>query len=113
MDAIESLARAGASVARPVGRRGGGLVIEGNWNRYLYVYDAATGKILYQTRLPTAIQGFPITYSVSSKQYLAVPVGTGGGAWQGGVITDLAPEQQMPPPTNSIFVFALPDSAKK
>ena len=92
---------------------GGGLVIEGNWNRYLYVYDAATGKILYQTRLPTAIQGFPISYSVNGKQYLAVPAGTGGGAWQGGVVTDVAPEQKMPPPTNSIFVFALPDSAKK
>ena len=92
---------------------GGGLVIEGNWNRYLYVHDAATGKILYQTRLPTAIQGFPITYAVNGRQYVAVPVGTGGGAWQGGIISDLAPDLKMPPPTNSIFVFALPEGARK
>ena len=78
-----------------------------------YVYDAANGKILYQTRLPTAVQGYPITYAVNGRQYIAVPVGTGGGAWQGGIISDVEPEQTMPPPTNSIFVFALPDAAAK
>jgi PQQ-dependent dehydrogenase (methanol/ethanol family) len=92
---------------------GGGLVFEGNWNRYLYAYDAVTGKILYQTRLPTSIQGYPITYSVNGKQYVAVPVGTGGGAWQGGIIDDVFPDEKNFPGLNSIFVFALPDSARK
>jgi alcohol dehydrogenase (cytochrome c) len=92
---------------------GGGLVFEGNWNRYLYAYDAATGKILYQTRLPTSIQGYPITYSVNGKQYVAVPVGTGGGSWQGGIISDIFPDERNFPGMNSIFVFALPDSVKK
>jgi alcohol dehydrogenase (cytochrome c) len=27
------------------------------------------------------VQGFPITYAVGGRQYIAVPVGTGGGQW--------------------------------
>ena len=60
---------------------GGGLVVVGDWDRYLFVYDATTGKTLFQTRLPTSVQGFPITYAVNGRQYIAVPVGTGGGQW--------------------------------
>ena len=32
---------------------GGGLVVVGDFDRYLYVHDATTGKILFQTRLST------------------------------------------------------------
>ena len=53
---------------------GGGLVVVGDWDRYLYVHDATTGKILFQTRLPTSVQGFPITYAVNGKP---VPRGAG------------------------------------
>lgn len=91
---------------------GGGLVIVGDFDRYLYVHDAATGKILYQTRLPTSVQGYPITYAVNGRQYVAVPVGTGGGQWVTTIPADLLPEHKVPPPTNSIFVFALPDTAR-
>src|SRR5436305_5283642 len=76
---------------------GGRLVIEGHWNRYLYVYDASTGKILYQTRLPTAIQCFPITYAVNGKQCIAVPGGTVGGAAEVGIIPQLASDLTSPP----------------
>jgi alcohol dehydrogenase (cytochrome c) len=38
---------------------GGGLVIVGDFDRYLYVHDAATGAILFQTRLPTSVQASP------------------------------------------------------
>ncbi len=90
---------------------GGGLVIVGDFDRYLYVHDAATGKILFQTRLPTSVQGFPITYAVSGKQYLAVPVGTGGGQWVTTIPAELLPEKPPPPSGNGIFVFALPNQA--
>src|SRR2546427_688865 len=56
---------------------GGGLAIVGDGARYLYVHDAATGKVLYQTRLMSAPRGFPITYAVKGRQYLAVPVSAG------------------------------------
>jgi len=91
---------------------GGGLVVVGDFDRYLYVHDAATGKILFQTRLPTTVQGYPITYAVNGRQYIAVPVGTGGGQWVTTIPGDLLPEHKIPPPTNSIFVFALPETTR-
>lgn len=86
----------------------GGLAVMGDWDRYLYVYNAQSGEILWQTRLPTAVQGFPITYAVNGKQYLAVPVGTGGASWNNLVPRELTPEKRHPPTGNGVFVFALP-----
>jgi alcohol dehydrogenase (cytochrome c) len=56
---------------------GGGLVVVGDSDRNLYVHDVATGKILFQTRLSNAVGGFPITYAVRGRQYLAIPASTG------------------------------------
>jgi alcohol dehydrogenase (cytochrome c) len=86
---------------------GGGLVIVGDFDRYLRAYDAASGKVLFQTRLPTSVQGFPITYAVGGRQYIAVPVGTGGGQWVTTVPADLTPESRIAQGANGIFVFAL------
>jgi alcohol dehydrogenase (cytochrome c) len=86
----------------------GGLVIVGDFDRYLRAYDARSGKILFETRLSTSVQGFPITYAVDGRQYIAVPVGTGGGQWVTTVPADLTPEKKIAPGSNAIFVFALP-----
>jgi alcohol dehydrogenase (cytochrome c) len=91
---------------------GGGLVVVGDWDRNLYIHDVASGKILFQTRMPTSVQGFPITYAVRGKQYLAIPVGTGGASWSTLLPQELTPEKKMGPNTNSIFVFALPDGVR-
>ena len=87
---------------------GGGLAVAGDWDRHLYVFDAADGEILWQTRMPTSVQGFPISYAVGGKQYLAVPVGTGGASWTSQIPQQLTPEKQRPVGANAIFVFALP-----
>jgi alcohol dehydrogenase (cytochrome c) len=88
---------------------GDGLVVEGYWDRYFRIHDAASGRILYTSpRMPTLVQGYPITYAVNGKQYLAVPVGTGGGQWAAQIVTELIPEARIPQATNSIFVFAVP-----
>src|SRR6266436_1978722 len=87
---------------------GGGLVIGGDWDRYMYAYDAATGKILWQTRLITSAQGFPITYLAKGKQYVAMPAGTGGGSWSTLIPSELAPEIRQPKSGNALLVFALP-----
>jgi alcohol dehydrogenase (cytochrome c) len=86
----------------------GGLVVVGDFDRYLYVHDAVSGKILFQTRLPTSVQGFPITYAVNGRQYLAVPAGTGGGQWVTTIPAELTPEKKIAQNSNAIFVFALP-----
>ena len=86
----------------------GGIAVAGDWDRHLFVHDARTGDVLWQTRLPTAVQGFPITYEAGGKQYLAVPVGTGGASWNNLVPRELTPEKRHPPTGNGVFIFALP-----
>ena len=85
----------------------GGLVFGGDWDRYMYAYDAATGKILWQTRLPTSAQGFPITYLANGKQYVAMPAGIGGGSWSTLLPSELAPEIRRPNGGNTMLVFAV------
>ncbi|MSV35189.1 MAG: pyrrolo-quinoline quinone [Bryobacterales bacterium] len=86
----------------------GGLAFSGDWDRHLYAYDAATGKILWQTRTLTSPQGFPISYMAKGKQYIAVPVGTGGGSWGTSIPASLAKEVRPPKAINAMLVYALP-----
>jgi alcohol dehydrogenase (cytochrome c) len=86
----------------------GGLVVVGDFDRYLSVHDAKDGKVLFQTRLPTSVQGFPITYAVNGRQYIAAPAGTGGGQWATTIPAELTPEKKIAQNANAIFVFALP-----
>ena len=37
--------------------------------------DVKTGKVLWQTRLGTSVQGFPISFAVDGRQYVAVDHG--------------------------------------
>jgi PQQ-dependent dehydrogenase (methanol/ethanol family) len=87
---------------------GGGLVFGGDWDRHMYAYDASTGKILWQTRLTTSAQGFPITYLARGKQYVVMPAGIGGGSWSTLIAPELAPEIRRPNSGNALLVFALP-----
>jgi alcohol dehydrogenase (cytochrome c) len=92
----------------------GGLVFGGDWDRHMYAYDTVTGKILWQTRLPTSAQGFPITYLARGKQYVVMPAGIGGGSWSTLIAPELAPEIRRPNSGNALLVFALPgDSGAK
>ncbi len=87
----------------------GDIVVAGDWDRNLYVFDAEDGGILWQTRLPQSLQGFPITYEAGGRQYLAAPTGTGGGSWGGMIPADLLPDKRRPQGGNAVYVFALPD----
>ena len=86
----------------------GGAVFAGDWDRHTYAYDAVTGKVLWQTRLPTSAQGFPITYAVRGKQYVALPAGMGGASWSTMIPPELRPDIRRPAHGNSLHVFALP-----
>ena len=85
----------------------GGLAFAGSWDRYIYAFDADNGETLWQTRLPTSVQGFPISYAVDGTQFVAVPVGTGGASWGGMIPADLLPDARRPGGGNGLFVFAL------
>ncbi len=86
----------------------GGVMFAGDYDRNVYAYDARTGKVLWQTRLPTSAQGFPVSYLAGGRQFIAIPVGTGGASWATMVPRDLIPHIRRPSNGNSIHVFALP-----
>jgi alcohol dehydrogenase (cytochrome c) len=87
---------------------GGGLVFVGDLDRRFRAIDVETGEVLWETRLATSVQGFPITYRVDGTQYVAVPTGLGGGSPR--VVPGLiAPDVRHPPMGNALYVFALPE----
>jgi alcohol dehydrogenase (cytochrome c) len=86
----------------------GGLAFGGDWDRHLYAHDVSSGKILWETRTLTSPQGFPISYLAKGKQYIAIPVGTGGGSWATSIPASLAREIRPPKAINAVMVYALP-----
>jgi len=88
----------------------GGLVFVGDWNRYIDAYDVKTGELLWQTRTVTSPQGFPITYAVNGRQYIAVPIGVNSLSWGSTIPLALSPEIKRPNSGNAIVVYALPES---
>jgi alcohol dehydrogenase (cytochrome c) len=90
---------------------GGGLVFVGDWNRYINAYDVTSGKLLWQNRLTTSPQGFPVTYAVNGRQYVAMPVGVGSASWGTMIPLLMTPDIQRPSTGNALFVFALPEGS--
>ena len=85
----------------------GDMAMDYGW--YTFAFDTDNGDKLWQTRVTTSAQGFPITYLVDGKQYIAMPVGVGGASWSNLLPRELAPELSRPSNGNSIYVFALPN----
>ena len=86
----------------------GGVAFVGDLDRGFKAVDVRTGKVLWQTRLATSVQGFPISFSVDGKQYIAVTTGLGGGSPRL-VPSTIAPEIRVPTTGQALYVFALPD----
>jgi len=86
----------------------GGVAFVGDLDRQFKAVDVRTGKILWQTRLATSVQGFPMSFTVDGKQYIAVTTGLGGGSPRL-VPSTLAPEIRVPTTGQALYVFALPD----
>ena len=84
----------------------GGLLIIGDYDRYVHAYDISNGEELWRTRLATSAQGFPVTYAINGEQYIAIPAGREGGSpWRIGNF--LAPELVSPDGHNALYVFKL------
>jgi alcohol dehydrogenase (cytochrome c) len=80
----------------------GGLVFNGDAARYFFALDTDTGKSVWNVRLGSMCCGYPVTYSVDGRQYIAVVAGYGRNS--------LAPEIDAVDGDNMIYVFALPES---
>ena len=79
---------------------GGGLVFGGDVNGRFRAFDQETGEVLWEVNLGSSVSGFPITYAVDGRQYVAVSTGTQR-------FVNLTPELN-PSQGNNLFVFALP-----
>ena len=86
----------------------GGVAFVGDFNRYFKAVDVKTGKVLWQIRLGNTVQGYPVSFSLDGKQYIAVASGLGGGSPQQKP-TMLLDEVRRPSTGHVLYVFGLPD----
>jgi alcohol dehydrogenase (cytochrome c) len=89
----------------------GGLVFIGDLDRYVRALDAKTGQVVWQTRLGTSAQGYPVSFSIDGRQYIAVMSGLGGGSPRN-VPAAIVPDIKIPQSGQALYVFALPEGAK-
>ena len=80
---------------------GGGLFFGGDVNGRFRAFDDRTGEILWEINLGSPVSGFPITYAVDGRQYVAISTGYGR-------FLELTPELH-PSANNNLFIFALPE----
>jgi alcohol dehydrogenase (cytochrome c) len=83
----------------------GGLVFAGDFNRYFRAFDAENGKVLWEIPLNGPVEGYPISYAVDGKQYVAVSAG--GGSVGQRHLSQLYPEVKTPTGSNVLMVFAV------
>ena len=84
----------------------GGLAFVGDLDRRFRAFDVETGQILWETRLGTSVQGFPVSFTAGGKQYIAVTTGVGGGSPRM-VPRTIAPEIRPPNSGAALYVFEL------
>jgi len=82
----------------------GGLVMGGDANGVFRAWDDRSGKVLFEVNLGAPVSGYPISYAVDGKQYIAVPT---GGSLVAGSTNRLTPEIK-PSQTSNVYIFALP-----
>jgi len=81
---------------------GGGLLFAGDSSGRFRALDQASGKVLWEMNLGSAVTGYPVTFSVGGHQYVAVST----GFWLGDTFTpELIHGTQ-----GTLFVFALPSA---
>jgi PQQ-dependent dehydrogenase (methanol/ethanol family) len=84
----------------------GGVAFVGDLDRSFRAHDVRTGKVLWQARLGTSVQGFPISFSAGGHQYIAVTTGLGGGSPRN-VPATISPEIEYPNTGQALYVFRL------
>ena len=99
--AVEERRRVGAEFSTGTSEANGAAVDD------FHAIDQSTGEVVWKTRLASQVTGYPITYEVDGRQYVAV---TAGGPFivgdQWAAVTS-APVDA-PSGSNAIYVFALP-----
>jgi PQQ-dependent dehydrogenase (methanol/ethanol family) len=84
---------------------GGGLVFGGDLEGNFRAFDQVTGAVLWETNLGSTVTGYPVSFGVAGRQYIAV--GTGSSVTTSGhrrYLPDIKAGSE-----NRLFVFALPE----
>ncbi len=84
---------------------GGGLVFGGDVKGRFRALDQQTGEVLWEVNLGSPVTGFPITFAVDGRQYVAASTGS---SLTSTAHLALTPELR-PSSGNVLFVFALPE----
>ena len=85
---------------------GGRLLFGGDTNGHFRAFDQDTGKVLWEVNLGSPVTGYPITYSVNGKQFVAVST---GNSLVSTALNRIASELH-PSGASNLFVFALPEN---
>ena len=83
---------------------GGGLVFIGDLDRYFKAFNTDNGKLLWQSRLGAALHGYPISYAVDGRQFIAVQTGLGAMKI---MTVDQSPDIHQPSGGSQLYVFEL------
>ncbi len=86
----------------------GDVAFVGDYDRVFRAVQTTTGKTLWTVRLPTTVQGNPVSFSVKGKQYIAITTGLGGGS-PFSKPSGMLGEVHNPDHGHALYVFALPD----
>jgi alcohol dehydrogenase (cytochrome c) len=84
---------------------GGGLIFGGDTSGHFKAYDETTGEVLFDVALGSPISGYPVSFGVDGKQYVAVTTSMSGIA---GNTRRFHPEVMPEGQESKVFVFALP-----
>ncbi len=77
----------------------GGLIFGGDASGRFRAFDSTSGRVLWEVNLGSPVSGYPVSYALGGKQYVAVSVGGGLAAARGGRGGVIG---------NNLFVFTLP-----
>ena len=94
----------------PVLATAGGMLFMGGTNdRYFRAFDASNGKILWEFRTGSGVNGVPVSFQVDGKQYIAVQSGWGVDAARMQARLNLERPWEFPdvPQGGSVWVFAV------
>src|SRR5688572_4412412 len=84
---------------------GGGLVFGGDVAGNFRALDDTTGEVLWETNIGAPVSGYPVSFAVDGKQYVAV---TTGQSLVAGASRRVTPELTGESPPPQVVVFALP-----
>jgi PQQ-dependent dehydrogenase (methanol/ethanol family) len=83
---------------------GGGLLFGGDVNGRFRAYDQNNGEILWEVNLGAPVNGYPATFAVDGRQYVAISTGGSGLALGLASLAGIRPGSG-----NRLYVFALPE----